>query len=103
MSTVTTFMMVVLAIVVLGAFALLLWKVLDSSINLSRLVSEGGGKASLGRFQFLVFVLVIAGLYLILSLDAGRFVTIPDSVLILLGISGGAFVLAKAVGGGARR
>jgi hypothetical protein len=55
-------------------------------------------KASLSRFQFLVFTFVIAGLFLLLSIEAGTFVDIPQNVLILLGISGGSYVISKTVG-----
>jgi hypothetical protein len=55
-------------------------------------------KASLSRFQFLLFTFVIAGLFLLLSIEAGTFVDIPQNVLILLGISGGSYVVSKTVG-----
>jgi len=54
-------------------------------------------KASLARFQFLVFTFVIAGLYLLLCIEAGTFVDIPTNVLGLLGISGGTYAVGKAV------
>jgi hypothetical protein len=57
-------------------------------------------KASLSRFQFLIFTFVIAGLYLLLSIEAGTFVDIPTNVLGLLGISGGSYLISKGVGGG---
>jgi hypothetical protein len=40
---------------------------------------------------------VVAGLYLLLSIEAGTFVEIPANVLILLGISGGSYVTSKMV------
>jgi hypothetical protein len=55
------------------------------------------GKASLSRFQFLIFTFVIAGLYLLLSIEAGTFVDIPNNVLGLLGISGGSFLVSKGM------
>jgi hypothetical protein len=55
------------------------------------------GKASLSRFQFLIFTFVIAGLYLLLSIEAGTFVDIPTNVLGLLGISGGSFLVSKGM------
>lgn len=56
-----------------------------------------GFKASLSRFQFLIFTFVIAGLFLLLSIEAGTFVEIPTNVLGLLGISGGNYLVSKAV------
>jgi hypothetical protein len=81
-----------------------LWKIYRGEISLVGLVSEpppGPGersKASLSRFQFLLFTFVIAGLYLLLSIEAGTFVDIPTNVLMLLGISSGSYVVAKTMG-----
>lgn len=55
------------------------------------------GKASLSRFQLLLFTFVIAGLYLVLSIEAGYFIEIPNGVLGLLGISGGSYVISKGI------
>lgn len=87
-----------LAIVVLGFFGVILWKVISGGINIDQLISEADGKASLSRFQLLLFTFVVAGLFLILSLRAGRFVDIPDGVQILLGISSASYLVSKAVG-----
>jgi hypothetical protein len=54
-------------------------------------------KASLSRFQFLVFTFVIAGVYLILCLESGTFVEIPEKVVWLLGVSGGTYAAAKGI------
>jgi hypothetical protein len=43
---------------------------------------------------------VIAGLYLLLSIEAGTFVEIPTNVLGLIGISSGSYVASKWVGSG---
>jgi len=91
----------IIALILLGFAALVLWKVYDNQISLVGLLSEPAGpdgpKASLSRFQFLIFTFVIAGLYLLLSIEAGTFVDIPTNVLGLLGISGGSFLITKAV------
>lgn len=95
----------VIALIILGFAAMVLYLILRGKIDLAGLLSEppspkdkNGPKASLSRFQFLIFTFVIAGLYLILSLESGNFVDIPDSVLILLGISGGSYLISKGVG-----
>lgn len=93
------------------AFAgIVLWKMVSGEIDLSHIVSEpvrydeagnrtaDSGKTSLSRFQFLLFTFVIAGLFLMLSIEAGAFVNIPSNVLGLIGISGGSYVISKAVG-----
>ncbi len=54
-------------------------------------------KASLSRFQFLVFTFVVAGLFLMLSIEAGQFVNIPNNVLVLIGLSGTGYLAGKVV------
>jgi hypothetical protein len=88
---------------ILLLFALLvLWKMYRNEISLDGLLTEisnGRAKASLSRFQFLIFSFVIAGLYLLLSIEAGTFVDIPTNVLGLLGISGGSYLVSKVASG----
>ena len=79
----------VIAIILLGFAAIVLWKIFDNQISVTGLLAEpldpanpsAGVKASLSRFQFLIFTFVIAGLYLLLSIEAGTFVDIPGNVL----------------------
>lgn len=96
---------VISAIILLFAFAVL-WKIYTNQINLGGLLAEPPkptdppgtpAKASLSRFQFLIFTFVVAGLFLLLSIEAGTFVDIPTNVLALLGISGGTYVISKTV------
>ncbi len=54
-------------------------------------------KASLSRFQFLIFTFVIAGVYLVLCLQSGKLLDIPQNVLILLGISGTTYAVSKGI------
>ena len=97
--------LIISVIILLFAF-LVLWKIYTDEISLKDLLAEppppgqttGESKASLSRFQFLIFTFVIAGLFLMLSIEAGTFVEIPTNVLALLGISGGSYVISKAVG-----
>ena len=93
--------MIVSAIVLLLALAVIaeIWR---GRLSLSYLLSDpssvgGDGlpKASLSRFQFLVFTFVIAGLYLVLSIEAGTLIDVPNGALILLGISGGSYLVSK--------
>lgn len=93
---------VAITIIILAFAALVLWKVFQDPLALAGLLSEPAGpngeiKASLSRFQFLIFSFVIAGLYLLLCIEAGTFIEIPGNVLALLGISGGTFVASKTV------
>ena len=84
--------------VILLFAAAVVWQLVREDA-LSGIVLEPGGdrKASLSRFQMLVFTFVVAGLFLMLSIEAGSFVDIPASVLGLIGLSGGTFVVSKGV------
>jgi len=66
--------------------------------KLSSLILESdGSKASLSRLQALIFTFAVAGLFMVFSLDIGDFVEIPSSVLGLLGISGGTYLVSKGI------
>lgn len=84
--------------VVLLFAAAVVWQLIRDDA-LTGIILEPGGekKASLSRFQFLVFTFVVAGLFLMLSIESGSFVNIPSSVLGLIGLSGGTFVVSKGV------
>jgi hypothetical protein len=102
---------IAITLILLGFAALVLWKIFADDNSLKGLLSEpgfpdqlpGDTKASLSRFQFLIFTFVIAGLYLLLSIEAGTFVDIPGNVLALLGISGGTFLVSKTVSSSDRK
>lgn len=86
-------------VVFMGALgAILLIKILQgkpNGIDLQYLVSEDNGRASLSRFQFLIFTFVIATGLLVIILDSGTFPTVPSDVFGLLGISAGSYVGSK--------
>lgn len=93
-------------VIMLGFAAMVLFKIGAGDIKLDGLISEPvdskqpgstPGKASLARFQFLLFTFVIAGLFLLLSIEHGAFVEIPETVLGLIGISGGSFLVSKGI------
>ena len=91
-----------LILILLAFSGAVVWRIFTGAIPLRGLISEpddAGGKASLSRFQFLIFTFVIAGLYLLLSIEAGTFVDIPGNVLLLLGISSGSYVVSKISSG----
>jgi len=79
------------------------WQIYTRRLDLSYLLSEpvlttgedSKPKASLSRFQFLIFTFVIAGLYLVLSIEAGTLIEVPSGALLLLGISGGSYLVSK--------
>jgi hypothetical protein len=71
-------------------------------INLSALLSEANGQASMSRFQLLIFTFVIAiSLFdLVEKVDASKLYAFPDipaGVLGLLGISAGTYVVGKGI------
>jgi hypothetical protein len=104
--TIATIGFGVIAAIMLLFALLVLWKIYNGNLDISSLLAETPppgvppeqAKASLSRFQFLVFTFVIAGLFLLLSIEAGTFVDVPQNVLVLLGISGGSYVISKSVG-----
>ncbi len=82
--------------------AIVLFKLYSGAIDLSHLISEQNGQASLSRFQFLIFTFVIAmGLLLMIfaKLKTGQigFPDINSGVWGLLGISGGSYVISKGI------
>ena len=68
--------------------------------DLSKLISEPNGDASMSRFQFLIFTFVIAlSLFLVIvGQQPPKFPdTIPAAVLSLLGISGSSYLVSKGI------
>lgn len=89
------FVAFLVALEILALFAI--YRLLKSD-RLSGLILESdGSKASLSRLQALVFTFVVAGLFMVFSLDIGDFVEIPQTVLGLLGISGGTYLISKGM------
>jgi len=76
---------------------IILWKMWTDKIQLNTLLSEPDGKASLSRFQLLLFTFVIINIYLVICLQQGELLEISSGVLGLLGISGSAYVVSKAI------
>ena len=78
---------------------IILYKILDGSINLDKIISEPNGDASLSRFQFLIFTFVIALslFFVIISQNPIQFPDIPGGVFALLGISGGSYLVSKGI------
>lgn len=92
---------VVLALIgLLGA--VLVWRMWTGTIDLTKLVSEQDGSASMSRFQFLIFTFVIATSVLLLVIGslgtaAPGFPVLDPTILGLLGISGGSYVVSKGI------
>jgi hypothetical protein len=89
--------------VTLGFIALLgvavIWQIFTGKIDLSRLISEPSGDASMSRLQLLIFTFVIAlSLFLVIanSTEPG-FPEISGGVLTLLGISASSYLVSKGI------
>ena len=80
-----------------GTIIVWIWQ---GKIDLSALISESNGQASMARFQLLIFTFVIAiGLYELIELrvNATGFPDIPNGVLTLLGISASTYAVGKGI------
>lgn len=76
---------------------MLLFKMWTNQINLSTLLKEANGDASMSRFQLLIFSLVVAvGLYLFM-LNHLTLPDVPQSILTLLGISASTYAVGKGI------
>jgi len=79
---------------------IILWRIWTNRIDLTYLVAEDDGQASLSRFQMLFFTFVIGSILAVISLcgDKPDFPkAFPVEILGLLGISGGSYVLSKGI------
>jgi hypothetical protein len=78
-----------------GTIILLIWQ---GKIDLSQLVSEPSGDASMSRFQLLIFTFVIAiSLFVLVEANHGALPDIPNGVLTLLGISASTYAVSKGI------
>ena len=82
----------------IGLLALtILYLIWTRQINLSGLLNEANGDASMSRFQLLIFTFVIAiGLFEIVETGM-KFPDIPQGVLVLLGISASTYAVGKGI------
>jgi hypothetical protein len=76
-----------------------------NQINLSKLISEPTGDASMSRFQLLIFTFVISLSLFMITIghkdakdnDAPEFPNIPNQILTLLGISATTYGVSKGI------
>lgn len=92
-----------ITLVLLGFMSLLgaalIWLIYTGKIDLTRLISEPTGDASMSRLQLLIFTFVIAlSLFLIIaSSKEPGFPEISAGVLTLLGISASSYLVSKGI------
>jgi len=78
----------------------ILYNVYTGKIDLSGLISEPSGDASMSRFQLLIFTFVIAASLFLIIASAGPPAfpaEIPNGILILLGISSSSYLVSKGI------
>ena len=79
----------------------ILYNVFTGKIDLSGLISEPNGDASMSRFQLLVFTFVIAASLFLIIASAGPPPAfpkdIPNGILVLLGISASSYLVSKGI------
>ncbi len=77
--------------------ATLLWFIWTDKIDLSKVLSEANGSASISRLQLLIFTLVVAISLFIMVETNHTFPAIPDGILTLLGISASTYAVGKGI------
>lgn len=111
----SSFMLTICGYILCGFIGLLsgtiIWFIWTDKINISALLAEANGRASLSRFQLLVFTMVVATSFFYLveknaSCVPGKdsncpshseLPEIPSSVLTLLGISASTYAVGKGI------
>lgn len=66
-------------------------------IDLSLLLGEHGGGASMSRFQLLIFTLVIGLSFVLVVANQNAIPDVSTNVLLLLGISGSTYAVSKGI------
>ena len=90
---------VVLSVIIAGFGVTILYLIWTGKIDLSHLLSEANGQASMSRFQLLIFTFVISiSLFELVEVrGAAGFPDIPSGVLTLLGISASTYAVGKGI------
>jgi len=85
-------------LVIMGLLCvMLLQKMWKNEIDLSTLLKEANGDASMSRFQLLVFSLVVAVGIFLYMLNNLKLPVIDQSILTLLGISASTYAAGKGI------
>ena len=80
----------------LGA-TIIIW-IWQGKIDLSALLNEANGEASMSRFQLLIFTFVIAiSLFVLVEKKTDALPDVPSGVLTLLGISASTYAVGKSI------
>lgn len=85
-------------LLIMGALCImLLLKMWTNQIDLSTVLDEANGDASMSRFQLLVFSLVVAVGVFLFILENKALPDIPQSILVLIGISASTYAAGKGI------
>jgi len=76
---------------------IVLLDIVRNKINLSEMLEELSGGASMSRFQLLVFTFVIAFSFFAIAVSQGKIPDIPNNVLALLGVSASTYAVSKGL------
>ncbi len=77
---------------------LILAGIASGKIDISQLLTESGGGASMSRFQLLIFTFVIGLSFFLIVVSTGKFPNpIPSEVMTLLGISATTYGVSKGI------
>jgi hypothetical protein len=71
--------------------------IIRNKINLSEMLEELSGGASMSRFQLLVFTFMFAFSFFFIVSSQGKFPDIPNNVLALLGVSASTYAVSKGL------
>jgi hypothetical protein len=74
-----------------------LLEIIRNKIDLSQMLEELSGGASMSRFQLLVFTFVIAFSLFLIVVNKGAFPDLPGNVLALLGVSASTYAVSKGL------
>lgn len=69
----------------------------SGKIDISQLLTESDGKASMSRFQLLIFTFVIGISFFLVVVSSNKFPDVPNQVLTLLGISASTYGVSKGI------
>lgn len=87
---VATFLIAALAVVIVVL-------IIRGTIDLKFLIADEAGDASMSRLQLLIFTFVVAVGLIKVLVATGSFPDIPNSILVLVGVSGSTYAIGKAV------
>lgn len=76
---------------------IVLLSMISNRIDLSQLIEELSGGASMARFQLLLFTFVIGFTFLIVVACKCEFPNVPPNVLALLGVSASTYAVGKGL------